>query len=326
MAPAQLLATLAHEVAHDILLGGGHLTGDEPDHETTTDLLPAFLGVGVFGANATLYEYYVREGNSYGYTFSTQGYLTSIVHGYALALFAYARGEAFPAWRHHLRTDARKTLTTGLRFLRKTGDSLFTPDAGGRSAPTPALVLDWLTMRSPTFRFAALSDIVELRLNDPRLLEPVARNLNDSDDTLRARAVNAATVFGPAASELVPQLVERLGDRAAGVRSAAARALGILKPPAGEVVVELARLLLDEGAAVEAAGALAEYGAEAAPARPKLLDALEQSLSTFTDATPLYFTILRAICADPETEIRKHFGARDPDLLRMALNELKDSG
>jgi hypothetical protein len=52
--PPQLIATVVHELAHDILLRGQHMTGTEPDHEYTTDLLPVFLGVGIFGANATV--------------------------------------------------------------------------------------------------------------------------------------------------------------------------------------------------------------------------------------------------------------------------------
>lgn len=322
--PTRLLATLAHELAHEILLRGGHLTGQEPDHEQVTDLLPVFLGAGIFGANATIREYQERAGAAWSWGFSTQGYLSSIVLGYALALFAYVRGEDAPDWRHHLRTDAKKTLSAGLRFLQKTGDSLFTPKTVHRPpAPSAALALEQLAARSPTLRLAALWDVIDHRLGDPHLLGPVLRCASESDATIRAAATQALGVFGDTARGALPQLIDLLHDRVPFVRTAAAAALGELKPPANEVVPELARLLLQEDTAAGAVVVLNGYGAEAAPCLPKLLVALERSLSTFTDATPHFFALFRTLCPDPERTLRAHFGARDPDLLRQALTELK---
>lgn len=322
--PTRLLATLAHELAHEILLRGGHLSGTEADHETTTDLLPVFLGVGIFAANGTIREWTERHGNMSLWWSSRQGYLSSIVHGYAMALFAHARGEDDPAWRRHLRTDARKTLAASLRFLRRTGDSLFTPDtvAGPQRALTAAAILERLAARSPTMKLTALWDVIETSPIDPHVLDAVARFLADRDDTLRASAVTAVAAFGPAAAGRVPQLLERLGDSVPAVRAAAARALGTLKPLSADVVVELARLLTDRDVSDAAAEALHAYGAGAAPALPKLLDALERALAGQADPA-LYLSLLRAISSDPVHELREHFGQRDPDQLRFALRELK---
>ena len=321
--PPGLIATIVHELAHEILLRGGHLTGHEPDHETTTDLLPVFLGTGIFAANATIREETKRDGNISWWSVSKQGYLSSIQFGYAMALFAHARGEESPEWRHHLRTDARKTLGTGLRFLRKTGDSLFTPDTvDRRPAVTPALVLERLAMRSPTFRLAALWDVLESGLTDPKLLGAVVAHLKYPDEAIRVAAVQAVPKFGAAALEVVPQLLELLLHDSA-VRAHVVRSLSSLRPPAKDVVPELNRLLLDADTAPEAASALYPYGSEAASALPNLLVALERSLFTYTDATPLYFAVLCAICSNPEQVLRKHFGGRAPNLLRTALKELK---
>ena len=51
-----LVATLAHELAHELLLGRGLLTTEADDHELVADLLPVFLGLGIFAANSTIFE------------------------------------------------------------------------------------------------------------------------------------------------------------------------------------------------------------------------------------------------------------------------------
>jgi hypothetical protein len=116
-APPKLLATLAHELAHELLLKGGHLTQETSDHEQVTDLLPVFLGTGIFLANATMEYKAETVGQYHSWTFSRQGYLNSLLLGYALAVFAYVRGEDRPSWAVHLRTDAAVTLRSGLAYL-----------------------------------------------------------------------------------------------------------------------------------------------------------------------------------------------------------------
>ena len=68
-----------------------------------------------------------------------QGYLPSRMVGYALALFAFVRGEERPEWTGHLRLDAAAALRAGLNYLRRTDDSLFWDErmhAGMDSPPT----------------------------------------------------------------------------------------------------------------------------------------------------------------------------------------------
>jgi len=50
--PMSLVATMAHELGHVILLGGNLLTHDTPDQEPMTDLLTGFTGLGIFTANS----------------------------------------------------------------------------------------------------------------------------------------------------------------------------------------------------------------------------------------------------------------------------------
>src|SRR5215469_1926096 len=51
--PVKLVATIAHELGHVILLGGGRISRDNKDHEYLTDLITVFLGLGIFTANAS---------------------------------------------------------------------------------------------------------------------------------------------------------------------------------------------------------------------------------------------------------------------------------
>src|SRR5262249_4027732 len=126
--PERLVATIAHELAHDILLGGQLIAPDAHDHDEVTDLVPVFLGLGVFAANAPVRERSYTESNWHFSQFSKQGYLTSRILGYALALYAFARRETKPGWASYLRPDAAEPLKSGLRYLLKTGDTLFHPD------------------------------------------------------------------------------------------------------------------------------------------------------------------------------------------------------
>jgi hypothetical protein len=50
--PTKLVGTIAHELGHVILLGGGKIERTQEDHEYLTDLLTVFLGLGIFTANS----------------------------------------------------------------------------------------------------------------------------------------------------------------------------------------------------------------------------------------------------------------------------------
>src|SRR5579883_2608236 len=52
--PLSLVATLAHELGHVILLGGGLVDRNASDMEPLTDLVTVFLGLGIFTANSAV--------------------------------------------------------------------------------------------------------------------------------------------------------------------------------------------------------------------------------------------------------------------------------
>ena len=198
--------------------------------------------------------------------------------GYGLALFAYVRGEEKPAWARHLRLDAADPLRKGLRFLSKTGDSLFRPDNARQplTPPTDAELLESLTHRSPTFRMKALLDVGQREVPPPAILGAVMDRLGDPDNDVLSEAARIVTLYGEAARNAVPALIAGLGSRSYEVRLYSAMALPAVRARAELVVPELTRLLDDRhpGVAEAAVAGLHYYGFDAAMAIPCLLEAL----------------------------------------------------
>jgi hypothetical protein len=105
--PLLVVATVAHELGHVILLDDGHLSRDVEDMERLTDLVTVYLGLGIFTANASNRFRKFRDERYEGWSVNRLGYLSEEVYGYALAVFAKERGEAGPAWTAHLSTNVR---------------------------------------------------------------------------------------------------------------------------------------------------------------------------------------------------------------------------
>jgi hypothetical protein len=103
--PMSLVATLAHELGHMILLRPGLVDRDEPDMEPLNDLLTVFLGFGIFTANAAFRFEQHADNTSQGWSTNRQGYLSEEMFGYALARFALERGEMKPSWARYLSTN-----------------------------------------------------------------------------------------------------------------------------------------------------------------------------------------------------------------------------
>ena len=120
--PVALAATLAHELAHVRLLGERRVTPDRNDHEQLTDLATVFFGLGVCTANAA-FDY---SQSQFGWRTSQLGYLGEALFGYALAYYAYLRGEDSPSWARALDTNPRTYMRKGLRFLRASPHSVET--------------------------------------------------------------------------------------------------------------------------------------------------------------------------------------------------------
>jgi hypothetical protein len=116
-----LVATMAHELAHVVLLAQHRLSPEIPHMEAITDLAAVYLGMGIFTANSLLRAQRWSEGNVEGWRIQRKGYISPEMAGWALSLFCWSRAELEPRWARHLSTDPRSYLKMGLRYLARNG-------------------------------------------------------------------------------------------------------------------------------------------------------------------------------------------------------------
>ncbi|MBO9564987.1 MAG: hypothetical protein J7621_19580 [Niastella sp.] len=116
--PENMVATLAHELAHIKLLGEERIHEND---ERLTDLVTVMFGLGIFNANAAFQTY-----RGIGYSgWQSMGYLKQMEWGYGLALFAHLRGEDNPVWAKHLTPTVKGDFTQGQNFIKKNSDKVF---------------------------------------------------------------------------------------------------------------------------------------------------------------------------------------------------------
>ena len=327
--PTKLLATFAHELAHELLLKGGHLSSSTSDHEFVTDLLPVFLGTGIFLANATVESNNWSEGNMHFFTISKQGYFSSITLGYALALFAFMRKELRPTWATHLRTDAAATLKSSLRYLSKTDDTIFHPDTfcSQKSEPTTNSLAERFAHSSPTFRLAALWDLKEFSVPPTELLPVVQKCINDRDSDVQRGAVIALGLFGDKALTSIPQLIQFAWYGTSVTRVSAIQSMSEIGTPAQEIISALASVLEDQNSDVvcAAANALSRFGNLTLAVESQLFRAI-QKFAAVTDVTTVESLVetVYQISKDLPKRLKESFAGNDPEGLRFVLRILRD--
>ena len=114
--PVSLVASIAHSLAHVRLLGEERVSTTRRDHEGLADLLSVYFGLGIFAANAS-FEPAGRAPSRGLHLFSRIGQLPEPVFGYALACYAWLRGEPSPEWSGFVDHGARRALADGLDYL-----------------------------------------------------------------------------------------------------------------------------------------------------------------------------------------------------------------
>jgi hypothetical protein len=117
--PLSLVATMAHELGHVILLGRKLMEPHTPAHEPMTDLLTVFLGLGIFTANSAARFRQFQDERKSGWSMHRLGYLNEEVYGHALAKFASERQEDKPDWVQDLCTNVRAYYKKSRKWLAR---------------------------------------------------------------------------------------------------------------------------------------------------------------------------------------------------------------
>jgi hypothetical protein len=116
--PMSLVAVMAHELGHVLLLADGRISTDRKDHEYLTDLLTVWFGLGIFTANSAFKFRQWNGGFKQGWESKRLGYLSEQMFGYALAWFAFVRGERRPPWSRFLEGNSGHYFKSSMRFLQ----------------------------------------------------------------------------------------------------------------------------------------------------------------------------------------------------------------
>lgn len=120
--PTALVGTIAHELGHVILLGGGKIVrDDEGTHEYLTDLLTVFFGLGIFTANSAFQFNQWQDHSHQGWSAARMGYMSEEMFAYSLAAYAWMRGDLKPRWAHYLAINVGHYFRQDLKYLANGG-------------------------------------------------------------------------------------------------------------------------------------------------------------------------------------------------------------
>lgn len=125
--PIALVATIAHMLGHLRFVGQAGIPAKRTTREQLIELHAVCTGFGIFSANAAVEVQVDPRANPVAAvtyrlsqrrpTFHHSGYLTREFHGYALACFAFLRGEPRPRWMQYLDTNPRAYMRQSLGYL-----------------------------------------------------------------------------------------------------------------------------------------------------------------------------------------------------------------
>ena len=246
--PQMGLATLINGVVCDLLhqknFGSAHL----PER---VDLAVAATGLGMIRNNISLVKKQTNYWDSTQWELFPRPFLDCQSLAYANAIAAWARDDATPEWASDLPSDLKRPMRNSLKFLLKTNDSFFHPQAK-RSLLSQSQSEWWKLAASPSVS----NQVIAIRHLE------TDGSLNDQQESLlleKLRSANLAIVLNaiaagerlslhrqPVASEAIVRELRMLADhRSDEVRAKAMCALAKLGE-LDEATVEIAAMMLEE--------------------------------------------------------------------------------
>lgn len=322
--PEWTVTTLAHELAHELLLGQGRLTERHSDHEWVTDLLPVFFGLGIFSANCTVNDKSWNYGGWEFWQIQRQGYLGSHVFGYALAVFSFWREESQPSWAAWLRPDARRPFQAGLRHLQKHGDEAI---SGTTESSTLADILDRLHDESPCVQLDAIWELTDRNEHPGDALESISGLMQSSDPDVARYAIQSIGNWPePLPDGVQSQLLEAAADRRIHRQTAALAAAakhGLVENSYADRLMSILREHRDNQITLVALEAAADAGRAVEQALPDILAIWKRAIAgpamNLCDAAA--YAVL-AVSDSADDVVTDYF--RDPDVRRLARETLRE--
>ena len=332
-----LLPSMARQLARAALLERGNCNAGD---EWTFDLMPAFLGLGIFAANALIKTPSSTSDPLHWWSARQRGYLPSRMFGYALAVRTTTRMDQDQSWASLLRQDAQVAFLDGMKYLAQTDDSIFNRDSTNqpRSSMASGAIQDELQSASPSLRIAAMWELARRAegntgpseaKSDQRVAELLMDNLRHKQ--AEVRAVAAATLPHYDRSPHAAQdVADALGDAHEEVRIAAAGALGHFAGVDDQTMVhDLTKALKDDVRLVvfNAARSLTYYGKAAEPATKTLLQRLRRAMVECRDEDAVtVMWALDAIVDDAKAAVSQFFVDSDAEFREFALQILEQLG
>jgi len=316
--PLLLVSSVSRAFA-DLVLARVDWPADQvTDRRFLAELMASQLGFGLFCANADG-VHGQHQASDYWWSARKDGLLAARIHGYALALLMWLRGDTENAWGQMLGLDVRDAFKRSLRYLRRQRGS---PDdmvaVYERSA---YLAVDELSARSPSRRVHALWALRHAdssQVDIERLLSP----LEDRDPTIRGEAaLTLASVAGDDRRSL-ESLMHFLGrpDLTREERVCGVAAVGQCSVSPADVVSTLIAQLEHSriDVAVTAALALGRIGMTAVSAIPDLLKLLSRAvIQCQHDAVDLILHALSKL--DANIQDLFHSGIADTEVREVVL-------
>jgi hypothetical protein len=308
-----LVAAIAQAVCRALLVQRGHVSEEAYDLDRLAELMSVFTGFGVFAAN----------------TADQRRLLPARMVSYGQALCAWMRDDLRPGWEAFLEPDPAAVFRSSLKYLRKTGDSVFQTSTARLRHGALSVNELMLQLRSgtPSVKIAALWELADKQAAAVDALPLVEECLDSSDPDVRAVAADTLGALGEVALPAAGRLAECLEDRNEGVRASTAAALGRLGPQDEVVIDELAAAVQDAHPQVvrSAAWSLAQYGPHAEASLPQVLAAMRNALVECNDPTArLLLDTVRAIVEDAEPCVLEFFDEHDADLRHAAVDLLRE--
>lgn len=117
--PQSMIATIAHELSHFVLIGQKNIYLEGEENELLTDLVTIAYGFGVFLGNSKFGFNQWQAGDGWGgWSFSNQGYLPQEIIAYAMAKIEIGRSDTLPTWKKYLRKSFYSDFKTSFLFLK----------------------------------------------------------------------------------------------------------------------------------------------------------------------------------------------------------------